>query len=145
MNEITVRNLVDKDIKNGFLEALEALRPASHMTYNMCRSIYDEISGDPNRIVAVAVAGGRIVGTASLILERKFIHDGGRAGHIEDVSVNTKFQGQNVGSLLIQYLLDMAIRKGCYKTTLDCTNDVAGFYERLGFKHNGISMRVDHT
>ena len=144
MTEILVRNLVREDIKNGFLAALDALRPASHMTHDACYAIYDDIKDDPNRVVAVAVLNGYIVGTASLILERKFIHDGGRAAHIEDVSVNSKFQGQSVGRLLIQYLLDVALHSGCYKTTLDCKDDVAGFYQRLGFVHNGLSMRIDH-
>lgn len=145
MAGITVRNLMYNDIRNGFLETLDALRPASHMTYDECCKICDEIKDDPNRIVAVAVLNGRVVGTASLILERKFIHDGGRAAHIEDVSVNSKFQRQNVGRQLIQYLLDAALQSGCYKTILDCSDDVVGFYTRLGFRSNGLSMRVDHT
>lgn len=144
MSGVTVRDITRDDIQNGFLEALDALRPASHMEHDTCREIYDEIKDDPNRVVAVAVLDGYIVGTASLVIERKFIHDGARAAHIEDVAVNTKFQRQNIGNKVVRYLLDVARQKGCYRTTLDCNDNLVGFYTGIGFRRNGVSMRVDH-
>ena len=144
MADAVIRDMAYEDIQNGLLETLDALRPASHMDADTCRRIYDEMKRDPNRVVAVAVLEGRVVGTATLIMERKFIHDGGRAGHIEDVSVNRDFQGRGLGKMVVQYLLDEARRGGCYKTTLDCKEDLEVFYTGMGFLRNGLSMRVNH-
>jgi glucosamine-phosphate N-acetyltransferase len=65
-------------------------------------------------------------------------------GHIEDVVVDKKFQGKKIGEKIIRYLLDFAKSKGCYKTILDCVDDVKPFYEKLGFKHNANALRFDH-
>ena len=48
-------------------------------------------------MIFVALDGDRIVGTCTLLIESKFIHDGGIVGHIEDVSVDAKYQGTGVG------------------------------------------------
>ena len=45
----------------------------------------------------------------------------------------------------MKYLLEFAKNRGCYKTILDCTDDVKGFYEKLGFKHTASEMRFDHN
>ena len=79
-----------------------------------------------------------------MLIEPKFIHDGGRAGHIEDVAVDEKFQGIGIGESIIRYLLRMAEDRGCYKTILDCTDDVAQFYEKIGFVKIASEMRYDH-
>jgi hypothetical protein len=42
-------------------------------------------------------SSGRILGTAALIVERKFIHGCGKVGHIEDVVVDEKARGGRIG------------------------------------------------
>ena len=88
--------------------------------------------------------GGKIVGSTTLLIEQKFIHDGGLVGHIEDVVVNKDFQGQKIGEKVMKYLLEIAKNRGCYKTILDCTEDVKPFYEKLGFKQVGNELRLDN-
>ncbi len=132
------------DVDNGLLESLDALRPASGMDKALARRICERLSADENRVVAVAVSGGRVVGTASLLVERKIIHDGGLAGHIEDVAVSARFQGSHIGTALVEYLLDASKGRGCYRTTLDCQEDLIGFYARLGLEPGGVSMRIYH-
>jgi len=46
---------------------------------------------------------------------------------------------------MIKYLLRYAKEQGCYKTILDCVDDVKPFYEKLGFKHNANALRFDHA
>ena len=140
-----VRELEPGDIDRGLLESLDALRPASSMDRSVALEVLEEIRNNPNHIVAVAVADGRVVGTATLLVERKFIHDGGLAGHIEDVAVATSFQGMGIGRRLVGYLLEVAGRRGCYRTTLDCEADLVPFYAGMGFRRKGESMRYDHA
>jgi glucosamine-phosphate N-acetyltransferase len=144
MNNITIRELQKEDLWNGFLTTLDSLRQTSDIEKNIADKIFDKIKNNPDHIVVVALTDGKIVGAATLLLEPKFIHNGGIVGHIEDVVVDKKFQGKKIGEKIIRYLLDFAKSKGCYKTILDCVDDVKPFYEKLGFKHNANALRFDH-
>ena len=41
----------------------------------------------------------------------------------------------------MKFLLEKSQNRGCYKTILDCTDDVKPFYEKLGFKQ--LQMKCD--
>ena len=144
MNEIKIRELKKDDLWNGFLTSLDSLRQASDIKKETALKIFDKINQNSDHIIAVAEYDGKIVGSATLLLESKFIHEGGTVGHIEDVVVNKSHQGQKIGEKIIRYLLEEAKSKGCYKTILDCADDVKPFYEKLGFKHNANALRFDH-
>ncbi len=45
----------------------------------------------------------------------------------------------------MEFLLEYAQKQGCYKTILDCTDEVKPFYEKLGFKHVANELRFDHS
>ncbi|MEJ2261518.1 MAG: GNAT family N-acetyltransferase [Nitrosopumilaceae archaeon] len=144
MNEIKIRELKKDDLWNGFLTSLDSLRQASNIKKETALKIFEKINQNPNHIIAVAEFDGKIVGSATLLLESKFIHQGGMVGHIEDVVVNKSHQGQKIGEKIIKFLLELAKNKGCYKTILDCVDDVKPFYEKLGFKQNANALRFDH-
>ena len=76
----------------GFLATLDSLRPASGIDPDRAREIFKGVESNQNHIIVVAEAGGQVVGTATLLIEQKFIHDGGMAGHIEDVAVRDGFR-----------------------------------------------------
>jgi len=59
----------------------------------------------------------RVVGTGSLIVERKFIHELGMVGHIEDIAVEKGQQGMKLGLRIIQALDFVAAQVGCYKVS----------------------------
>ena len=144
MSDITVRKLQKEDLWNGFLQTLDSLRQTSNIDKKTAEKIFDKINSNPDHIVAVAVIEGKIVGSTTLIIETKFIHNGGKVGHIEDVVVDKKYQRKGIGEKIIIYLLRYAKDQGCYKTILDCTDEVKPFYEKLGFKHNANALRFDH-
>ncbi len=144
MSDIIVRRLQKEDLWNGFLQTLDSLRKASNIDKKTAEKIFDKINLNPDYIVAVAITEGKIVGSTTLLIETKFIHNGGKVGHIEDVVVNKKYQRKGIGEKIIIYLLRYAKEQGCYKTILDCTDEVKPFYEKLGFKHNANALRFDH-
>ena len=141
---VRVRPLREADLGNGFLEALDALRPASDLEPERALEVFRRLQRNPDCVVAVAEVGGRVAGAATLLIEHKFINRGGIAGHIEDVAVVAGQQGRGIGSALIRYLLARAEAAGCYKTTLDCADDVIPFYRRLGFRHRSNGMDYRH-
>ncbi len=139
-----IRELRKEDLWNGFLTTLDSLRQASDIDKNKAEEIFEKINSNPNHIIAVAELDGKIVGATTLLIEPKFIHKGGLVGHIEDVVVDKNFQGQKIGEKIMKYLLEFAKNKGCYKTILDCTDDVNPFYEKLGFRQIANELRLDH-
>ena len=145
MSEIIIREIEENDLENGFLESLDFLSKASNIDRDKAREILKKINHDPNHIIHVAIDDNKIVGSTTLLIEQKFIHEGGLVGHIEDVVVRKDYEGKGVGMKLIRSLLDCAKEKNCYKTILDCKDDVKPFYKKIGFHEESNGMRYDHN
>ena len=144
MSELIIRKIIESDLKNGFLESIDNIRQTSNLEQNSVKNILKKILENENHIIHVAELNGKIVGSTTLLIEQKFIHEGGFVGHIEDVVVNKKFEGQGIGMKLVLSLLDVAKEKKCYKTILNCEDKLISFYEKIGFKQKSIEMRFDH-
>jgi len=144
MSELIIREIIESDLENGFLESLDNLRQSSNLEPNSARNIPKKILDDENHIIHVAEMNGMIVGSTTLLIEQKFIHKGGLVGHIEDVVVKKEFEGQGIGMKLVKSLLDVAKQKNCYKTILNCKDNLRPFYTEIGFKQTTNEMRFDH-
>ena len=144
MSELIIRKIIESDLENGFLESLDNLRQTSNLEQNSVKNILKKILENENHIIHVAELNGKIVGSTTLLIEQKFIHEGGFVGHIEDVVVNKEFEGQGIGMKLVLSLLDVAKEKKCYKTILNCEDKLLPFYEKIGFKQKSTEMRFDH-
>ena len=144
MSELIIRKIIESDLENGFLESLDNLREVSNLEHNSAKSILEGILENENHIVHVAELDGKIVGSTTLLIEQKFIHEGGFVGHIEDVVVKKEFEGQGIGMKLVLSLLDVANEKKIYKTILNCEDTLIPFYEKIGFEQKSNEMRFDH-
>ena len=144
MEEVTIRELKEDDIQKGFLKTLDTLRQTSSITQEKALEIFKEIKINPKHIIIIAELNGEIIGTTTLLVEPKFIHQGGKVGHIEDVVVRKEFQGRKIGQKIIKFVLQIAKNQGCYKTILNCSDDVKSFYEEIGFKQHSNELRFDH-
>ncbi len=145
MVEPIIRELKKEDLQNGFLTSLDSLSETSNIDKNKAETIFEKITANPDYIIAVAEIDGKIVGSTTLLIESKFIHQGGLVGHIEDVVVNKNYQGQKIGEKIMKFLLEISKKRGCYKTILDCTDDVKPFYNKLGFRQVSVEMRLDNN
>jgi len=145
MPEIIIREIEEDDLEKGFLETLDFLRNASNLDKNKAKEILKKIKQNTNHIIYVAIDNKKIVGSTTLLIEQKFIHNGGLVGHIEDVVVRKDYEGKGIGIKLVTSMLERAKEKNCYKTILDCKDDVKQFYERIGFKRESNGMRYDHS
>jgi len=141
---VKIRELQEKDLFDGFLESLDSLRKASDLDHKKAKDIFRKIKSSADYVIYVAEQNSKIIGSATIFIEQKFIHDGGKVGHIEDVVVREDQQGKGIGQKLVVALCTYAEKKGCYKTVLDCTDEVMRFYEKLGFRRYSNSMRFDH-
>ena len=145
MNQVKIRQIQENDLFQGFLESLDSLRKASGLEENNAKLVLKKIRSNQNHVIMVAELNGQIVGSITLLIEPKFIHQGGLVGHIEDVVVRSELQGKGIGEQLVNAALEHAKNHGCYKTILDCDDNVKPFYEKIGFKRNSNAMRFDHN
>lgn len=76
------------------------------------------------------------------MMERKFIHNCGTLGHIEDIVVSDKERGKGLGKLLIEQLKYLALELGAYKITLDCDRKNEEFYAKSNFVTKGLQMVI---
>jgi len=145
MTDVAIRKLEEKDLFSGFLTSLDSLKKASDLNEDKAKDVFNKIKSNPNHIVFVVILDDKVVGSTTLLIEPKFIHQGGKVGHIEDVVIAKEVQGSGIGEKLINFILEYAKKNDCYKTILDCSDDVKPFYEKIGFKKHSNSMRFDHN
>jgi glucosamine-phosphate N-acetyltransferase len=81
-----------------------------------------------------------IIGMSTLLIEPKLIHDLNFVGHIEDVVIDQKCRGNGYGKYIINYIIDISKKMGCYKLLLDCNIKNINFYTNLGFKNSQYGM-----
>lgn len=145
--ELCIRELIEQDLDRGFFETLSNLADVGNIinNNNLTKRIFNELMEKKNHIIMVAEEKKehQIIGTATLIIEQKFIHNGGKIGHIEDVAVRKGFEGKGIGKGIIIKLISLAKEDGCYKVILDCDERITKFYEKIGFKKKSIMMRYD--
>jgi glucosamine-phosphate N-acetyltransferase len=81
-----------------------------------------------------------IIGTITLLIEAKIIHNMGKVAHIEDVVVDPNYRGTNLGKKLVKKVTDIAHAANCYKIILDCGEHNEIFYIKCEFKRKGLQM-----
>ncbi|KAJ8115089.1 hypothetical protein ONZ43_g4746 [Nemania bipapillata] len=130
------------DYDAGFLDCLRVLTTVGEITKEAFDEQYKWMSSQDTYYILVIedTSTGKVVGTGNLLVERKFIHNLGLVGHIEDIAVAKDQQGKKLGLRLIQALDFIAEKVGCYKTILDCSEANEGFYLKCGFRRAGLEM-----
>ncbi|OAJ42808.1 hypothetical protein BDEG_26219 [Batrachochytrium dendrobatidis JEL423] len=81
-----------------------------------------------------------IVGAGTILVERKFVHNNGLVGHIEDIVTRSDYRGMNLGKLVIETLKFIGKKTGCYKIILDCSDKNIPFYVKCGFTQKEYEM-----
>jgi glucosamine-phosphate N-acetyltransferase len=144
----SIRELILDDLDNGFLETLDNLLPdTSKLDRYNARDLLVEIRSNPLHRVFVLVLPQRkrgsevVVGATTLLVEPKFIFNGSRVGHIEDVSIRKGYEGKGLGHKLVSHATRVAKRMGCVKVVLDCSEQTMPFYEKLGYSYQDNCMK----
>ena len=141
----TIRPLQRGDYAAGFLDVLRVLTTVGEISQADFEARFDDMkqtgSGPVGSHVLVILDGeGKVVGTGALLVERKFVHNLGLVGHIEDIAVAKDQQGKKLGLRIIQALDYLSEHVGCYKAILDCSEANEGFYVKCGFKRAGLEL-----
>ena len=143
----TIREIEENDLDNGFFETLSNLSTVGGIKTNevLKKEIIKEIITNNDYIIIISedTESREVIGTATLFIEQKFIHNGGKVGHIEDVATRKGYEGRGIGKEIINKLITISRERGCYKIILDCDEKVSKFYEKIGFKKKAIMLRFD--
>jgi predicted GNAT family N-acyltransferase len=126
------RVFVVREIDPGMSEyeqAAEVRYDALYREWGLPRTLIEDTDGRTYRHAAV-FDGERLVGYARLWLE-----DG--ESKVFQLAVANDRQGEGIGALLVDTLLEWAREAGRTKVELDARVHVVGYYERLGFTAEG--------
>lgn len=109
------------------------------------RAPFDEIEANPNHRLLVVDVGGRVVGTAVVLVIANLSHHGRPWAVVENVVVDEAERGKRYGELLMERAREIAEQAGCYKVSLTSQKgraDAHRFYQRLGFiaTHEGFRI-----
>ncbi|KAH8332381.1 hypothetical protein KR074_002209, partial [Drosophila pseudoananassae] len=145
-----VRPLKDTDYDRGFLQLLSQLTHVGNVSRTQFLTRFSQMkaSGDYFVTVIEDTRKNEIIGAASLVIERKFIHNCAVRGRLEDVVVNDTYRGKQLGKLIVVTVSLLAEELGCYKMSLDCKDKLIKFYESLGYvlipgNSNSMTIRYD--
>jgi glucosamine-phosphate N-acetyltransferase len=145
--KLEVREIELGDLKNGYFSTLKNLSELGFIQGDLVKAeqILNNISANPLHKIFVAIDKEtcEVIGATTLLIEQKFIHNGGKAGHIEDVVTRKGFEGLGVGTALMDHALRFAKTAGCYKIVLDCSEANIRFYQKIGFRLHEMCMRYD--
>lgn len=132
--------------EEGFVEALEKMRPYIRVLVVQHHGLSPASKeGEDGDSQGAEVIQDRIVASASLVTEQKFLRNCKCVGHIEDVVTHRQFQRLGLAKLILTQLINEAReQQKCYKLILDCTEANSVVYEKCGFFTTGeVQMRIN--
>ena len=143
-SEILIRTVEVDDLKKGFFGVLSQLTSAETPEESAFKERVKEISQDPNHIVYVVehIPSQKIIGTITIILEKKFIHNLSQICHVEDFVIDKNYRKFGIGKKLMEMAINFAKEKKCYKIILDCSDELISYYERFGFTKHANGMQL---
>lgn len=148
MSTYIVRNLDIYDYMKNYLRLLEQSFTIEPNTISSC-AFNDYVSNlhTNHQIIVIEhnsndISGSQIIGSSTIFIETKIIHNFGKVAHIEDVIVHNEYRGHGLGKLLLDKCIEIAKLEGCYKIILDCSDNNCKFYEKCGFMKKGNQMAL---
>ncbi|OVA09988.1 GNAT domain [Macleaya cordata] len=138
-----IRSLQISDKAKGFIELLQQLSVCHSVSDEEFEARFQDLSSNGENHLICVIEDDRtqkIIATGCLFVEKKFLRNCGKVGHIEDVIVDSNARGMKLGQKIVEFLKERARSMGCYKVILDCDVKNKGFYEKCGFEQKGIQM-----
>jgi len=137
-----ITDLKKEHINQELIAVLSALSPTIPTTG--LKQMIKTLETRPKNIKTyVAISDKKIIGTVTLIIENKFIHNCGIVAHLEDLVVSNEYRRQGIGAALIEHCVKKAKKYKCYKLILNCTKELKKYYKKCGLHKSSIQMRIE--
>jgi glucosamine-phosphate N-acetyltransferase len=112
----------------------------NNLNFIALKNIVERMPENQNIYFYINNETNEIIGAITLIIEQKLIHNGAKAGHIEDLVVLDKYRSCGIGGVLLEYVIQLARDNNCYKVILDCDDTLEKYYIKKGFVKKGKYM-----
>ncbi|XP_045106531.1 probable glucosamine 6-phosphate N-acetyltransferase isoform X2 [Portunus trituberculatus] len=133
---LRVRPLCKGDYDRGFLQLLAQLTKVGDISREQFEERFEAMQRCPGHYYVTVVEDmdqGKVIASATLACELKFIRACATRGRLEDVVVSDQYRGRQLGKLIVTTINLLARHVGCYKLGLDCTDAMKKFYSSLGY------------
>jgi len=88
-----IKELKKKDINSDFFKTLRNLSKSLDEDIVKAKQVWTKIRNNPNHKILIALSDdGKVIGLATLLIEKKFIRNFGKLGHLEDVVVRKGYE-----------------------------------------------------
>ena len=144
--DFEVREISVTDLGRGFFETLSNLTPVGRISeeHENAKKVLHEITSNPFHKIFVAVKNdGEIVGSNTVLIEQKFIRNGGRLAHNQDLATKKGYEGMGIAKALMDRSFGFERQMKCYKVISECTEETVPFHKKCGYEKFQISMRYD--
>jgi len=142
MDNLIFRPLNNNDWNKNYFNLLSQLTDVVELDENTFKNLLNEIKKTSEIYVYEDIKNDKIVATAKILIEQKLARGGGKVGHLEDVVVDVGYRKLGLGRKLVINIIDLARQGGCYKLIGNCTLDLIGYYEKIGFSNKGSQFAI---
>lgn len=149
LDGLLIRPLKSGDYDRGFLQLLSQLTEIGNVSREQFLNTFHRMKSTNGYYIVVIedLSIGKVIASATLVVEQKFIHNCSVRGHLEDVVVNNNYRGKHLGKLIVKIIMQLARYLRCYKLSLECQDHLIAFYESIGFKRepknaNSLNLRL---
>lgn len=136
---IQIRPVVKGDI-DSILLLLQQLWPKKKIHLHQIQSLIQQQLLSRNHHLVVAEQQNRVVGFGSL--SRKInLWTEGMLGHIDELVVDDREQQRGIGTIILNYIIEMGLQLGCRRIELDSAyhrKQAHQFYQCKGFVNRAI-------
>jgi GNAT superfamily N-acetyltransferase len=133
--------LAEQRDRQGCLELIAALTGATPDA--SWREAYDELVQGRRGAILLAREGQEILGVVTLSYNVA-VRYGGEYCQLEELIVDDRARGKQVGRLLMERAIECAREQGCAEIglyLLESTEGNRSFYEKFGFEYTGSELR----
>jgi len=130
------RKLEKKDLREVYLilSQISDFKPPKK-NYN---KIWINYTKQKNVFSIIAEINNEIVGFGSIGFMTHV--RGGKKGYLENIAVKKIFQKKQIGSKIVKKLLDLSVKKKCYKVEVTSNLKNLKFYNYLNFKNRLFTL-----
>ena len=118
------------------MDLLSQLTEGGQVSREQFERRFDEMRSAANTYYICVVedaAKSKLVASLTLVFEQKFIREASSRGRFEDLVVDVNYRGKRLSKLLLDVVVQLSKRLGCYKISLECKDHLRKHYEQFGF------------
>lgn len=144
MTDLEIRNIEINDYYKNILPLLKQLSSLDieKISYYDFKMFIKNLNSNHLIKIIEDKNNNQIIGSITVLIENKIIHNFGKVAHIEDVVIDNRYRGLGLGKKLMDTAYKTAKSNNCYKIILHCKEELEKFYQKNSFEKNGIEMNL---